>query len=124
MTFIAAPWVIDGPINGDFFRLYIEQVLAPTRASGDVLALDNLGSQKGKAARAAVRAQGAHLLFLPPCRPDLNPIEQLFAKLQHLMRDAQPRTVEATWRKAGHLINLFSPSECADHLANTGYSSV
>jgi transposase len=132
LTFIAAlrhdrldaPWVIDGPINGEFFRLYVEQVLAPTLAPGDIVVLDNLGSHKGKAARAAVRARGAHLIFLPPYSPDLNPIEQVFAKLKHLMRRAQPRTVEDTWRKAGELIDCFSPAECANYIVNAGYGSV
>ena len=84
LTFIAAlrcdridaPWVIDGPINGETFLLYIEKILAPTLSPGDVVVLDNLGSPKGKAARAIVRAKGAHLIFLPPYSPDLNPIEQ------------------------------------------------
>ena len=116
--------MIDGPINGEFFRLYIEQVLAPTLRPGDVVVLDNLGSHKGKAARDAVRARGAHLIFLPPYSPDLNPIEQVFAKLKHLMRNAQPRTVEETWRKTGQLLDLFSPSECANYLINAGYGSV
>lgn len=132
LTFIAAlrhdridaPWVIDGPINGELFGLYIEKILVPTLSPGDVVILDNLGSHKGKAARAAVRARGARLLFLPPYSPDLNPIEQVFAKLKHLMRKAQPREVEATWRKAGKLLDLFSPSECANYLSNAGYGSV
>src|ERR1700691_4427615 len=132
LTFIAAlrhdridaPWVINGPINGALFRLYIEKVLAPTLSPGDVVVLDNLGSHKGKAARAAVRSRGAHLLFLPPYSPDLNPIEQVFAKLKHLVRKAQPRNVEATWRRVGQLIDLFSPSERANYLANSGYGSV
>lgn len=120
---IDAPWVIDGPINGELFRLYVEKVLAPTLSPGDVVVLDNLGSHKGKAARATIRARGAHLLFLPPYSPDLNPIEQVFAKLKHLMRKAQTRDIEATWRKAGQLIALFSPNECANYLANSGYGS-
>ena len=132
LTFIAAlrhdridaPWVIDGPINGELFVLYIQQVLAPTLTAGDVVVLDNLGSHKAKAARAAVRAKGAHLIFLPPYSPDLNPIEQVFAKLKHLMRKAAPRQPEATWRKAGKLLDLFSPRECANYLANSGYGSV
>ncbi|HEX2801998.1 MAG TPA: IS630 family transposase [Phenylobacterium sp.] len=132
LTFIAAlrhdridaPWVIDGPINGELFGLYIEQILAPTLSPGDVVVLDNLGSHKGKAARAAVRARGAHLIFLPPYSPDLNPIEQVFSKLKHLMRKAQPRDVEATWRKVGQLLDLFSPQECANYLVNSGYASV
>jgi transposase len=132
LTFIAAlrhdridaPWVIDGPINGVLFRLYIEKILAPTLSPGDIVVLDNLGSHKGNAARAAVRARGAHLLFLPPYSPDLNPIEQVFAKLKHLTRKAQPRDVETTWRKVGQLLDLFVPTECANYLVNAGYGSV
>jgi transposase len=131
LTFIAAlrsdrvdaPWVIDGPINGELFTLYVEKVLVPTLAKGDVVILDNLGSHKGKAARRAIRAAGAHLLFLPPYSPDLKPIEQLFAKLKHLVRKAEPRTIEATWRKLGDLLDLFSPAECANYLSNAGYAS-
>ena len=132
LTFIAAlrhdridaPCVFDGPINGELFLIYIEQILAPTLSPGDVVILDNLGSHKAKAARAAVRARGAHLIFLPPYSPDLNPIEQVFAKLKHLMRKAQPRNIEATWRKAGQLLDLFAPDECANYLRNSGYGSV
>jgi transposase len=132
LTFIAAlrhdridaPWIIDGPINGDVFTTYVRQVLAPTLKPGDVVILDNLGSHKGKAARTAIRAKRAHLIFLPPYSPDLNPIEQVFAKLKHLMRNAQPRTVEKTWRKVGQLLDLFSPDECQNYLKNSGYVSV
>ena len=132
LTFIAAlrvdrvdaPWVIDRPINGELFTLYVEKVLAPTLAEGEVVILDNLGSRKGKPARNAIRAKGAHLLFLPPYSPDLNPIEQVFAKLKHLIRAAQPRDVEATWRKVGKLLDLFSKEECANYLKNSGYVSV
>jgi transposase len=132
LTFIAAlrcdrvdaPWVLDGPINGELFTLYVEKLLVPTLAKGDVVILDNLGSHKGQAARRAIRATGAHLLFLPPYSPDLNPIEQLFAKLKHLVRKAEPRTTEATWRKLGDLLDLFSPAECANYLKNAGYASV
>jgi transposase len=132
LTFIAAlrhdridaPWVIDGPINGDIFTAYVKHVLVPTLTKGDIVILDNLGSHKGAAARKAVRAVGAHLVFLPAYSPDLNPIEQVFAKLKHLMRDASPRTVEQTWRKAGALLDLFSPRECASYLKNSGYAAV
>jgi transposase len=132
LTFIAAlrhdridaPCVIDGPINGELFTAYVEQVLAPTLAQGDIVILDNLGSHKGKAARQAIRKKGAHLLFLPPYSPDLNPIEQLFAKLKHLMLKAQERTHEATWRKVGQLLDLVSPAECQNYITNSGYPSV
>jgi transposase len=80
--------------------------------------------QTAKLARDAIRARGAHLLFLPPYSPDLNPIEQVFAKLKHLTRAAEPRDVEATWRKVGELLNLFSNKECANYLKNSGYVSV
>ena len=132
LTFIAAlrhdridaPWVIDGPINGELFLLYVETILAPTLSQGDVVIMDNLGSHKNKAARSAIRSRGAHLLFLPPYSPDLNPIEQVFAKLKHMIRKAQTRDVEATWRKVGQLLDLFAPTECANYLVNAGYGSV
>lgn len=121
---IDAPLVIDGPINGELFALYAEKVLAPTLAEEDIVILDNLASHKGQVARRAIRRVGAHLLFLPPYSPDLNPIEQLFAKLKHMMRQAEPRTVEASWRKLGDLLHIVSPTECANYLANAGYASV
>lgn len=132
LTFIAAlrhdridaPWVIDGPINGELFLLYVEKVLAPTLSPGDIVVLDNLGSHKAKAARAAVRARGARLIFLPPYSPDLNPIEQVFSKLKHMIRNAQPRDVHATWRTVGQLLDRFSPAECSNYIANAGYGSV
>ena len=121
---IDAPWIIDGPINGDLFTAYVTNVLVPTLSRGDVVILDNLGSHKRADARKAIRAAGAHLLFLPAYSPDLNPIEQVFAKLKHLVRKAAPRTVEDTWRKVGDLLDLFSPKECARYLTNSGYASV
>ena len=131
MTFIAAlrcdrieaPCVLDGPINRTLFTAYVEQMLAPTLLPGDIVILDNLGSHKGKPARAAIRKAGAHLLFLPPYSPDLNPIEQLFAKLKHLMRKAEERTHPATWRRVGSLLDLVSATECANYLANSGHAS-
>ena len=120
---ITAPFVLDGPINGDWFLAYVEQVLVPTLSPGDVVVMDNLGSHKGKAVRRAIRKAGAHLLFLPPYSPDLNPIEQVFAKLKHLMRKASSRTVETTWRTAGELLKTFTPDECANYFTNSGYDS-
>lgn len=120
---IEAPFVIDGPINGEAFLIYIEKVLVPALRPGDVVIADNLGSHKGKQARKAIRAAGAHLIFLPPYSPDLNPIEQVFAKLKHLMRKASSRTVETTWRTAGELLKTFTPDECANYFTNSGYAS-
>ena len=121
---IDAPCLFDGPINGERFRAYVDQFLVPTLKPGDVVILDNLGSHKGKTVRKAIRDVGARLVFLPKYSPDLNPIEQVFAKLKHLIRAAEPRDVEATWRKVGELLDLFSEEECANYFKNSGYVAV
>ena len=120
---IEAPCVIDGPINGASFLTYVEQVLLPTLSLGDIVIMDNLGSHKRQAIRRLIRAAGAKLFFLPPYSPDLNPIEQVFAKLKTLLRKADERTIEATWRRIGSLLDCFTPAECANYLKNSGYAS-
>ena len=120
---ITAPCVIDGPINGVSFRAYVEQFLAPTLTAGDIVIMDNLGSHKGQAVRRLIRAAGAKLFFLPRYSPDLNPIEQVFAKLKTLLRKTDPRTIETTWRQIGALLDCFTPEECANYLTNAGYAS-
>jgi transposase len=120
---LTAPCVIDGPINGVSFRAYVEQVLAPTLNPGDVVVMDNLGSHKGRGVRQAIRAAGAKLFFLPPYSPDLNPIEQVFAKMKALLRKADARSVDETWRKIGALLDCFTATECANYFKNSGYAS-
>ena len=120
---IEAPCVLDGPIDGETFLAYIEQILIPTLQPGDIVIIDNLGSHKGRAVRAAIRAAGAKLFFLPPYSPDLNPIEQIFAKLKTLLRKADRRTIEDTWRQIGSLLTAFKPAECANYFRNAGYAS-
>jgi transposase len=120
---IKAPCVIDGPINGESFLAYVEQLLVPILRPGDIVIFDNLGSHKGKAVRRAIRAVGAKLFFLPPYSPDLNPIEQVFAKLKTLLRKASERTVDATWKRIGSLLACFQPTECSNYIANAGYAS-
>jgi transposase len=120
---LTAPCVIDGPINGESFRAYVEQVLVPVLAQGDIVVMDNLGSHKSRAVRKAIRAVGAKLFFLPAYSPDLNPIEQAFAKMKTLLRKADARTSEATWRTIGALLDCFTPAECANYLTNAGYAS-
>ena len=120
---IDAPCVVDGPINGRSFQAYVEQILVPALNPGDIVIMDNLGSHKGKAVRKAIRAAGAKLFFLPPYSPDLNPIEQVFAKLKTLLRKAAERTTEDTWKRIGQLLDAFSPTECANYLRNAGYAS-
>jgi transposase len=118
---ITAPWLIDGPINGEAFLLYIEKVLVPTLRPGDIVIMDNLGSHKGNAVRRAIRSAGAHLFFLPKYSPDLNPIEQFFAKLKHWLRKAAKRTTEAVYNAMGPILDTVSPAECANYFANAGY---
>jgi transposase len=130
MTFIAglrcdglsAPFVFDGPINGQSFLAWVEQCLVPTLKPGDIVVLDNLGSHKSQAVRKAIRAVGARLIFLPPYSPDLNPIEQVFAKLKALLRKADARSVEETWKSLGVLLQAVTPKECANYLINSGYA--
>jgi transposase len=131
MTFLAAlrhdridaPCVFDGAINGERFRAYIEQALVPTLRKGDVVIMDNLGSHKSQAVRQAIRGAGAHLLFLPKYSPDLNPIEQVFAKLKALHRNAPERAVENVSDRIGQCLDAFSAQECANYLKNAGYAS-
>ena len=121
---LTAPCVFDGPINGACFRAYVDQQLVPTLRPGDIVIADNLGSHKSKAAREAIRAAGARLWFLPKYSPDLNPIEQAFAKIKHWMRLAQRRSVEDLWRQLGKLIGTIKPDECANYFHNAGYARV
>jgi transposase len=121
---LTAPCVFDGPINGQCFRAYIEQVLLPVLKPGDIVILDNLGSHKSKAIRSMLRAADARLWYLPKYSPDLNPIEQAFAKIKHWMRMVQTTTADDTWRAIGHLIAEFKSDECANYFANAGYASV
>jgi len=121
---LAAPCVFDGPINGQCFRAYVEQQLVPLLKPGDIVIMDNLGSHKSAALRALIRAAGARLWYLPPYSPDLNPIEQAFAKIKHWMRSAQKRTIEDAWRHIGSLVETIDPTECNNYFANAGYASV
>ena len=118
---ITAPWLIDGPINGETFLLYIEKVLVPTLRQGDIVIMDNLGSHKSNAVRRAIRAVGARLFYLPKYSPDLNPIEQFFAKLKHWLRKAEQRTTDAVFNAIGPILDTLSSAECAAYFANAGY---
>jgi transposase len=118
---MSAPAVFDGPINGRSFTAYVEQILVPSLRAGDIVVLDNLGSHKGKAARDAIERAGAELRFLPPYSPDLNPIEQVFAKLKTLLRRAAPRSRQSLWKRIGELLDRFPQAECQNYIANAGY---
>jgi transposase len=108
-------------MKGEVFRAYVEQMLAPALKPGDVVVLDNLAAHKVAGVQDAIRAVGASLLYLPPYSPDLNPIEQLFAKLKALLRKAAARTKEALWSAIGELLDAFPENECRNYLENCGY---
>jgi transposase len=118
---ICAPCVLDGPVNARSFLAWVEQSLAAALRPGDIVVMDNRGSHKGPAVRRAIRAAGAKLFFLPPYSPHLNPIEQMFAKLKTLLRKANARTIEETWKSIGTLLDEFSDEECVNSLKNAGY---
>ncbi len=118
---IDAPWLLDGPINGESFRTYVEKVLVPTLKPGDIVIMDNLGSHKGKAVRQAIRSVAAKLFFLPKYSPDLNPIEQVFSKLKHSLRKAAPRNPDALCEAIGQLLDTYTAQECKNYFNNAGY---
>ena len=123
LTGMTAPMVLDGPMTGAWFQAYVEQVLAPTLKPGDIVILDNLAAHKIEGARTAVEAVGARLLFLPPYSPDLNPIENAFAKLKALLRKAAARTVDQLWEAIAQIIQTYSPAECANYFSAAGYDA-
>lgn len=118
-----APFVLDGPINRDAFEAYVQHVLVPELRKGDVVIMDNLSSHKGPAVREMIEAVGGGLLYLPPYSPDFNPIENAFAKLKALLRKAARRTLDSLWNTIGELITLFTPAECANYFAASGYDA-
>jgi transposase len=120
---LIAPLVLDGAMTGEAFLAYVQQFLIPVLQPGDVAIMDNLTAHKVAGVREAIEAAGASLLYLPPYSPDLNPIEQVFAKLKSLLRRAACRTVDTLWNMIGHLLTLFPAPECAAYLRHCGYKA-
>lgn len=120
---MTAPMVIDGAMNGELFLAYVKQQLVPTLRSGDIVIADNLSSHKRDGVKQAIESVGAHLVYLPPYSPDLNPIELAFSKLKTLLRKSPERTVEALWARIGQLIDQFSPAECRNYFRHCGYTA-
>jgi len=118
---VIAPFVVDQPMNGLIFRTYVTQCLSPVLRPNDIVIMDNLGAHKVDGIRQTIEACGARLVYLPPYSPDLNPIEQFFAKLKALLRKAKERTVETLWKRIGTLLDV-TPQECANYLRNAGYA--
>jgi transposase len=120
---IDAPCVIDGPINGESFLAYVEQILVPVLKPGDIVIIDNLGSHKGKAVRRAIRAAGAKLFFLPPYSPDLNPIELAFSKVKNELRRRRLRTIDELWNAFGESLDWITPIDAKQYFQHAGYAA-
>jgi transposase len=119
---VTAPLVVDEPMNGEIFLAYLEQCLVQTLSRGDIVIMDNLSAHKVAGVRELIEATGARLLYLPPYSPDLNPIEQLFAKLKALLRKAAERSVPALWDRIGEILRSIASAECTNYLRHAGYA--
>jgi transposase len=120
---VAAPMILDGPMDGDAFRAYVTQVLVPELEPGEIVIMDNLPAHKVSGVRDAIETAGARLLYLPPYSPDFNPIEMAFAKLKALLRAAAARTIPDLWDTLKNALNAFTPSECQNYFAAAGYDA-
>lgn len=118
---MTAPMVLDGPMDGECFLAYVEQILSPTLWPGDVVVMDNLPAHRVKGVRSAIERAGAKLLYLPPYSPDFNPIEQAFSKLKALLRKAAARTLDDLWNAIAAILPAFTPEECKNYFTNSGY---
>lgn len=124
MNEIVAPWCLDAPMNGKNFKIYLDTQLVQTLRSGDIVIADNLSAHKVAGVKEIIKTAGATIIYLPPYSPDLNPIEQVFAKLKSLLRKAMARSFETLWKTIGRLLNLFKPNECKNYFRNSGYGSI
>jgi transposase len=120
---LTAPGLLDGPMDGDCFLAYLDQVLVPTLQAGDLVVMDNLAAHKIKGVRERIEAAGATLLYLPPYSPDFNPIELWFVKLKALLRTARRRTVEEVWSTVAACLASFSATECRNYFRHCGYAT-
>jgi transposase len=118
---LVAPMLLDGPMYGDTFLAYIEQVLVPELAKADLVIMDNLPAHKVAGVRQAIEGAGARLLYLPSYSPDFNPIEMAFSKLKALLRKAAARTITELWEVIANGIEQFTRQECTNFFAAAGY---
>ena len=119
---LTAPMVLDGPMNAECFKAYVNQVLVPTLKPGDIVVMDNLSSHQSEEIRSAIEAAGAELRYLPPYSPDLNPIEQAFSKLKAHLRKHKERSIEGLWNRIGGLLDSFTPTQCRNFFRHAGYA--
>ena len=118
-----APMVLDGAMNGDLFVAYARQVLVPTLRTGDIVVMDNLSSHKRVAAVRAIEGAGCSVVYLPPYRPDLNPLELAFAKIKARLRAAELRTIDKVENFFGTVHDEFKPDACRAYIRHAGYTA-
>ena len=118
---LTAPWLLDGPMDGEAFLVYVRRVLVPELTQGDIVIMDNLPAHKVAGVREAIEAAGARLLYLPPYSPDFNPIEMAFSKLKALLRKAAARTVDELWAAIAAILDAITPDECHNYFQASGY---
>ena len=118
------PWVINGPMDGAAFVVWVEHVLAPTLEPGDIIVMDNLSVHKNTAARSAIEAAGAEIWDLPPYSPDLNPIEKMWSKVKAFLRKTKARTPEALYRAIGHAMEKVTHQDIVNWFTSCGYSLI
>ena len=119
---VTAPFVLDGPMDGPHFLAYVEQILAPTLRKGQTVYMDNVSTHQVDGVKQAIEARGARAIFLPAYSPDLNPIEQFFARLKSFLRKTKARTVDELWGAIAAFLKEVSKDECKAYLANSGYA--
>lgn len=120
---LSAPMLLDGPMNGDAFLSYVEEVLVPDLSPGDLVVMDNLPAHKVHGVRSAIEGAGAELRYLPPYSPDLNPIAMAFSKFKASLRGAAARTLDDLWTAAAQALHRFTSQDCANYFANAGYDA-
>jgi transposase len=120
---LSAPMLLDGPMNGDAFLAYVQQVLAPELSAGDIVICDNLACHKVAGVKTAIESVGASLWYLPAYSPDLNPIEMAFAKLKAALRCAAQRSFEGLCDALGQALNSFSSSQCLNCFRHACYAT-
>jgi transposase len=115
---------VEGATNREVFETYVEQILAPTLRTGQVVVMDNLTAHKGERVKELIERRGCELLYLPPYSPDFNPIEEAFAKIKSLMRKAEARTREALLAAMGTAISTLSAQDARGFFEHCGYRVV
>ena len=113
--------MVEGSITREVFEIYLERVLAPEMRPGQVVVMDNLSAHKGERVRGLIEARSCELLYLPPYSPDLNPIEEAFAKVKALLRRAGARTREALVEAMGQALETVTVRDARSFFEHCGY---